>query len=71
MATKKNNETIAEGAAAVSIDDAAYYRVEVSSRFKVQGVGFGQRSTTDVTGALLRKVLASEFADKVTGYAPV
>lgn len=55
----------------VAIDDAAYYRVDVAGRFKVLGIGFGPQSETQVTGEVLRKLLASEFAGKVTGYTAV
>lgn len=54
-----------------AIDDAAYYRVDVAGRFKVFGIGFGPLSDTQVTGEVLRKVLASEFAGKVAGYTAV
>lgn len=69
----KNSKTTTAGGTGVDveIDDAAYYRVQVSGRFKDFGVGFGPQSETQVTGALLRKVLAGEFASKVTGYTPV
>lgn len=53
------------------IDDAAYYRVDAAGRFKAFGIGFGALSDTQVTGEVLRKLMASEFADKVTGYTAV
>ncbi|PZA12473.1 hypothetical protein DNX69_10895 [Rhodopseudomonas palustris] len=56
------------GAAPAEIDDETYYRVDVSGAFRAMGVRFGTQSTTEVKGALLRKVLATEFATKITGY---
>ncbi|MGX7742634.1 hypothetical protein [Rhodopseudomonas parapalustris] len=70
MAAKK---PITEATEAVSpeISDEAYYTVHVAARFKAAGVGFGTQSETQVTGALLKQLLAGEHADKVTGYTPV
>ncbi|KPF98803.1 hypothetical protein IP86_10760 [Rhodopseudomonas sp. AAP120] len=65
MASKKS---ITE---APAIADEAYYAVQVSARFKALGVGFGQQSETQVTGALLKKLLETDDASKVIGYTPV
>ena len=66
-AKSKTNET----ASSAKIDEAAYYRVDASTRFKAFGTGFGPSVETEVTGALLAKLLASEHAGKVASYSEV
>lgn len=68
MATKK---TTTETADPVEIADESYYAVKASGRFKAFGVGFGMQSETEVTGALLKKLLVSEHGAKITGYSAV
>lgn len=67
----RKSPTDAPDAADDSITDDAYFSVQVSGRFKAFGVGFGPQSETQVTGALLKKLRSSEYADKITGYTPV
>ncbi|ACE99247.1 hypothetical protein Rpal_0688 [Rhodopseudomonas palustris TIE-1] len=67
MATKKTTEA----ADTIEISDESYYAVKASGRFKAFGVGFGTQSETEVTGALLKKLLASEHGTKITGYSAV
>lgn len=50
------------------INDEAYYDVSAARRFRFEGVGFGQLATTEVRGALLRRLLASEQRQWVTTY---
>lgn len=57
--------------AAAEIDPTAYYRVTVTGRFRFSGAGFGPSSTTECTGAILTRLLASEQAGKVSAWAPV
>lgn len=58
-------------AAASAIEPEAYYRVAATGRFRAFGIGFGPSSETHVTGAILTRLLASEFAGKVSGWAAV
>ncbi|MBK5962460.1 hypothetical protein CCR97_30355 [Rhodoplanes elegans] len=67
---KKTTTAPADDATAV-IDRAAYYRVKASARFKLGGIGFGAGQETEVTGAILTALLASEHAAKVAGYEPI
>lgn len=55
---------------AAEIDDDAYYEVSAARRFHFEGVGFGQLAATEVRGALLRRLLASEHAAAVKGFVP-
>lgn len=64
MAKKAN-----DGAAAVDVTEiveTAYYRITSTARFRACGAGFGPQSETEVTGALLTKLLASEHANKIS-----
>jgi len=57
--------------AAPAINPEAYYRVTANARFKAFGVGFGGLSTTEVSGAALSKLLASEHAGKIESWTAV
>lgn len=69
MAKKPADTT--ETTTAPTIDPVAYYRVIALGRFRAFGVGFGPTSDTRVTGAILTRLLDSEFAGKVAGWTPV
>ncbi|MDC7787368.1 hypothetical protein PQJ75_13525 [Rhodoplanes sp. TEM] len=55
----------------VTVEPAAYYRVEALTRFRFAGAGFGPLSRTEVTGELLTRLLASEHAGKVVRWGAV
>jgi hypothetical protein len=72
MAKKPNAETAAAADdKPAAIDPAAYYFVEASSRFRFSGAGFGPLSRTEVTGAILLALLASDVGGKVASYSKV
>jgi hypothetical protein len=64
----KKSTSTAETRDVSSIDPASHYRVVARARFKAFGVGFGGLSTTEVSGALLAKILSSEHADKIDSW---
>jgi hypothetical protein len=74
MAKKPTSTAETNDASAIdpaSIDPTAHYRVVARARFKAFGVGFGGLSTTEVSGALLSKILAGEHAGKVESWTAV